>query len=45
MCLPRERKETEGKCMHIDMSESHENFLSLPCQKKKKNQDSRFNYA
>lgn len=34
MCLPGERKEMEGKCMHIEMSELHENFWSLPYQKK-----------
>lgn len=43
MCLPGERKELEGKCMHIEMSELHENFWSLPFQKK--SQDSRLHYV
>lgn len=34
----------KGKGMHIEMPESHENIWSLPCQKKKKNQDSRLHY-
>lgn len=33
MSLPGERKDMEEKCMHTEMSELHENFWSLPCQK------------
>ena len=41
-CLPGEREEMEETCMHIEMSELHENFWSLPCQK---NQDSKLHYV